>query len=137
MTDLSSSQQRREARAWKAKKDDDRARAAYRATLPMGIAALAALLETAESPWHAEVISARMRRVREFNRRKNEKRRDRTPEELARAQANAFPDGHKQCNECGQRLPLSRFDIDRSATHATHRYCQPCRAERRAQKETP
>ncbi|GAA2851865.1 hypothetical protein [Microbacterium arabinogalactanolyticum] len=62
-------------RAWYFKKQDDRRRAAYRNSLPQGITRLHALLDDAPSPWHAEVIRARIEQVREQNRAKNRRRR--------------------------------------------------------------
>lgn len=64
-----------ERRAWYFKKQDDRRRAAYRNSLPKGFAKLYALLAEAPSPWHAEVIQARIDQVREQNRYKNRRRR--------------------------------------------------------------
>lgn len=64
-------------RAWRLKKEDDRARAAYRNSLPMGIGRLQELRANAASPWHVEVIDARIAQAREQNRYKNRKRRAR------------------------------------------------------------
>lgn len=69
-----------ERRAWYFKKQDDRRRAAYRNSLPQGIARLEALLAVAESPWHASVIEARIEQVRAQNRHKNRVRRARARE---------------------------------------------------------
>lgn len=54
---------------------DGRKRARYRDTLPQGTAKLYALLESAPSRWHAEVIQARIEQVRHQNRLKNRRRR--------------------------------------------------------------
>lgn len=75
MTNLTPSQLRRRQREWKAKKDDDRARAAYRNSLPQGIARLNGLLAEAPSSWHADVIVARIETVREQGRHHNRVRR--------------------------------------------------------------
>lgn len=75
MTELTPSQLRRQQREWKAKKDDDRARAAYRNSLPQGIAKLNDLLADAPSPWHADVIAARIETVRDQNRYRTRFRR--------------------------------------------------------------
>lgn len=54
---------------------DGRKRARYRDTLPQGTTRLHALLEDAPSPWHAEIIQARIEQVRHQNRLKNRSRR--------------------------------------------------------------
>jgi len=77
MTELTPSQLRRRRRQWKAKKDDDRARAAYRNSLPQGITKLNDLMADAPSPWHADVIAARIATVREQGRQHNRARRAR------------------------------------------------------------
>ncbi|MCK3769464.1 hypothetical protein MZK47_07270 [Microbacterium aerolatum] len=120
---------RAQRRAWALKKQDDRARAAYRNSLPQGIRRLEALLASAESPWHAEVIQARIAQVREQTRYKIERRRSRTPEQIARDQADVFPDGHQVCAGCGRRLPVSDFPRDLGRRSATARHCHDCRAE--------
>lgn len=51
----------------------------------------------------------------------------RSPEELARAQAEAFPDGTQTCRSCDQRLPLSSFDPAPTFRAAIWHYCRPCR----------
>ena len=66
-----------ERHAWRVKKEDERARARVRNRLPQGFGQLYALLADAKSPWHAEVIQARIDQVREQNRRKNRRRRAR------------------------------------------------------------
>lgn len=78
--DMSPAQVRRQQRAWRAKKDDDRARARYRDTLPQGIQVLTEMLAGAPSPWHAEVIAARIESRREAYRYKNRARRARKTE---------------------------------------------------------
>lgn len=64
---------------------DGRKRARYRDTLPQGAAKLYALLETAPSRWHAEVIQARIEQVRHQNRLKNRRRRAAAAEAAADA----------------------------------------------------
>ncbi|WP_085368569.1 hypothetical protein [Leifsonia sp. NCR5] len=66
---------RAQRRDWAIKKADDRARAVYRNSLPQGICRLEALLDDAASPWHAEVIRARIEQVRAQSRYKNRRRR--------------------------------------------------------------
>lgn len=66
-----------ERRAWYFEKRDRRARAAYRNSLPTGLNALHVRLAEAPSPWHAEVIEARIETVREHNRERNRARRRR------------------------------------------------------------
>lgn len=66
---------RAERRAWALKKQDDRARASYRSTLPQGIQVLTAMLEDAPSPWHAEVIQTRIDERRADYRVRNRRRR--------------------------------------------------------------
>jgi predicted metal-dependent peptidase len=72
-----------ERRAWRAKKENDRAVAAYRNSLPQGIRRLEALLASAESPWHAQIISSRIAGVRNQNRARN-RRRDEARARLAK-----------------------------------------------------
>lgn len=86
MTELTPTQLRRQQRAWKAEKEDRRARAAYRNTLPQGVQALTAMLPDAPSVWHADIIQGRIDSRRAQYRSKS---RDRRAREAARLQAAA------------------------------------------------
>lgn len=127
-----------ERRAWYFKKQDDRKRAAYRNSLPKGFAKLYTLLAEAPTPWHAEVIRARIEQVRAQNRHRNHthraahnaatsaRMRARTPEELARDQAEFYPTGRATCRTCGKTLPIAEFEPAPHKRRGIQNYCCGC-----------
>lgn len=64
----------------RARRQEESERIRYRNSLPTGLHALYALLADAPSPWHAEVIEARIETVRVHNRERNRARRRRARE---------------------------------------------------------
>lgn len=119
-----------ERRAWYFEKRDRRARAAYRNSLPTGLHALYALLADAPSPWHAEVIEARIETVREHNRARNARTRRnfaaRSSAQVARVLAEHFPDGRQTCKGCGRHLPLSSFAVRPTKHVPVAGHCNDC-----------
>jgi hypothetical protein len=127
-----------ERRAWYFTKRDARRRAAYRNSLPQGLGRLRELLADAPSSWHAEVIRARIEQVRAQNRHHNRVHRAaynaatsarmlaRTPEELARDQAEFYPTGRAACRTCGKTLPIAEFEPAPHKRRGVQNYCRGC-----------
>lgn len=99
--------------------------------LPAEVGKLEALRATVDNPRLMARIDKRIDERRARNRYRTaaqrEQRAARSPEEVARVQAEAFPDGRQTCRDCGKRLPLSAFEDNPSRRTGKWQFCQPCR----------
>lgn len=111
--------------------------AQWKAGAETSVRRLEDMLDTATS-LEAEAIRARIDQIRthrraynsknraHLNRRRAAKLRARTPEQLARDQAEAYPDGVCECRRCGKTLPLWAFATDRTKRKGIRPICHSC-----------
>jgi hypothetical protein len=122
---------RAERRAWAAKKaaDRERAQARFRAGPVTSRRTLEAMLDGA-TPVEVEAINARIQERqmhrRAVNARQASKMRARTPEELARDQADFYPTGTATCRTCGRVLPLADFAPALHKRRGIQNHCADC-----------
>lgn len=111
--------------------------AQWKAGAETSIRRLEEMLATA-TPIEAEAIEARIDQIRrhrrantsrrrsELNRRRAARMAARTPDELARDQAEAFPDGRATCKRCGRTVPVAAMAPDPTKRRGVKPFCRSC-----------
>jgi len=85
---------------------------------------------TTASPRETTIIESRLDHVRSHRQKSNANyaanMRARTPEEIARDQADIFPNGEAVCSGCGQTRPLADFGPALFKRRGIRNYCHDC-----------